>query len=161
MSWVQCRPQCPGFDSGLLLIAIGLQSLSMKICMLQSPLFVRAKREVLVDLRVIGCWSSFSMDWVRFRFFRTLFISFLFKKKTFCSSSLFVRAKRQVLLGSFSGVRGSNAGADKIIYQIFELCNFSKSGLFERAQVQMPMSPGSGFDARELLGLFLNVIERR
>ena len=52
-------------------------------------------------------------------------------------------------------------GADKIIYQIFELCNFSKSGLFERAQVQMPMSPGSGFDARELLGLFLNVIERR
>ena len=83
------------------------------------------------------------------------------KKKTFCSSSLFVRAKRQVLLGSFSGVRGSNAGADKIIYQIFELCNFSKSGLFERAQVQMPVSPGSGFDARELLGLFLNVIERR
>ena len=38
---------------------------------------------------------------------------------------------------------------------------FSKSGLFERAQVQMPISPGSGFDARELLGLFLNVIERR
>ena len=31
---------------------------------------------------------------------------------------------------------------------------FSKSGLFERAQVQMPISPGSGFDARELLGLF-------
>ena len=61
----------------------------------------------------------------------------------------------------FRELGGSNAGADKIIYQIFELCNFSKSGLFERAQVQMPMSPGSGFDARELLGLFLNVIERR
>ena len=83
------------------------------------------------------------------------------EKKLFVPSPFFVRAKRQVLLGSFSGVRGSNAGADKIIYQIFELCNFSKSGLFERAQVQMPISPGSGFDARELLGLFLNVIERR
>ena len=47
-------------------------------------------------------------------------------------------------------------------YQIFELAIFlSKSGLFERAQVQMPMSPGPGFDALELLGLFLNVIERR
>ena len=82
-------------------------------------------------------------------------------EKDFLFLLLFVRAKRQVLLGSFSGVRSSNAGADKIIYQIFELCNFSKSGLFERAQVQMPVSPGSGFDARELLGLFLNVIERR
>ena len=42
----------------------------------------------------------------------------------------------------------------KIIYQLFELCNFSKSGLFERAQVQMPISPGSVFDARELFRTF-------
>ena len=56
---------------------------------------------------------------------------------------------------------GSNAGADKMIYQIFELAILLNSGLFERAQVQMPISPGFGFDARELLGLFLNVIERR
>ena len=40
-------------------------------------LSVRAKREVLVDFQVIGCWSSFSMDWVRSRLFWTLFISFL------------------------------------------------------------------------------------
>ena len=43
----------------------------------------------------------------------------------------------------------------------FELAIFQSLGPFERAQVQMPISPGSGFDARELLGLFLNVIERR
>ena len=50
---------------------------------------VRAKREVLVDFQVIGCWSSFSMDWVRSRLFWTLFISFLLWKKTFCAFSLF------------------------------------------------------------------------
>ena len=49
----------------------------------------------------------------------------------------------------------------KSCYQIFELAILSKSGRFERAQVQMPISPGSGFDARELFELFLNVIERR
>ena len=61
----------------------------------------------------------------------------------------------------FRELGGSNAGADKTIYQIFELTTFQSLGPFERAQVQMPISPGSGFDARELLGLFLNVIERR
>ena len=61
----------------------------------------------------------------------------------------------------FGSVGGSNAGTDKVIYQIFELAILSKSGLFERAQVQMTISPGPGFDARELLGLFLDVIERR
>ena len=41
-----------------------------------------------------------------------------------------------------------------MFYQIFELKILSKSGLFERAQVQMPISPGSGFDAREFVGTF-------
>ena len=150
-NWVRFR---------LLLIAIGLQSLSMKIFMLQSPLCPRET----------GSPGRLSGDWLLIFFLDGLgsipallnsFYLFPVVEKDFLFLLLFVRAKRQVLLGSFSGVRGSNAGADKIIYQIFELCNFSKSGLFERAQVQMPMSPGSGFDARELLGLFLNVIERR
>ena len=102
------------------------------------------------------------MDWVRFRLFWTLFYLFPAKKKDLVS--LFPLCRRETASPPrifFRKLGGSNAGADKLIYQIFELAILSKSGLFERAQVQMPMSPGPGFDARELLGLFLNVIERR
>ena len=59
-NWVRFR---------LLLKAIGLQSLSLKICLASISSLVRAKQEALVGFQVIGCRSSFSMDWVRSRLF--------------------------------------------------------------------------------------------
>ena len=52
-SWVQCRLPANWVRFRLLLIAIGLQSLSMKICMLQSPL---CPRETGSPGRLSGDW---------------------------------------------------------------------------------------------------------
>ena len=89
----------------LLLIAIGLQSLSVKIFVLQSPLCPRET----------GSPGRLSGDWLLIFFLDGLgsipallnsFYLFPVVEKDFLFLLLFVRAKRQVLLGSFSGVRG-------------------------------------------------------
>ena len=124
MSWVQCRPQWPGFDSGLLLIAIGLQSLSMKICMLQSPF---CPRETGSPGRLSGDWLSiFFLDGLgsipalpnSFYLFPVVEKDFLFLFP-FCP-----RETSSPIRIFFGSLRGSNAGADKTIYQIFELAIF-------------------------------------
>ena len=154
VNWVRFR---------LLLIAIGLQSLVDENLFYASISSLSARngkswstcRWLVVDL--LSRWTGFDPG------SSELFLSLsCCRKKNFLFLFPFCPRETSSPIRIFFGIlRGSNAGADKIIYQIFELCNFSKSGLFERAQVQMPLSPGSGFDARELLGLFLNVIERR
>ena len=123
--------------------------LSMKKIFCSSFLFVRAKS-----------WSTWSywvqmpdlMSWVRFRLFQTLFLFPVWGKSVIPVPLCPRKTANPDRI--FWSLWGLNAGSDEIFRQKIWSSEFLTLRRFEYDQIQMTMSPGPGFDARELLRLF-------